>query len=101
MLESYQEQIDDQFKKEGWKYWPPLSQLARLTEETGEVARVMNDLFGPKAKKEDEEKQDLSEELADVIFACICIANSQDINLDPAMQKAIAKGPSRNKNRKK
>ena len=99
MLGKYQKEIDDQFKKESWDYWPPLSQFARLAEETGEVARVMNAMFGKKTKKASEEDQELGEELADVIFTCICIANSQKIDLDPALRKVIEKGPKRNKDR--
>lgn len=99
-MKKYQEEIDEQFKKEGWKYWPPLSMFARLAEEVGEVARLLNAMFGKKKKKSSEATQDLGEELADVIFTCICIANSQGIDLDKAMRKVVDKGPVRQKERK-
>ena len=97
----YQKEIDDWFKKKNWLYWHPLSQLARLTEETGELARVVNHLFGEKPKKETEAKQELKEEIGDVIYTLICLANSQKINLDDAIQKSIKKVTSRDKNRYK
>lgn len=100
MLKDYQKEINKQFKKEGWEYYPPLSMFARLSEEVGEVARLMNSMFGKKKKKISEQEQDLAEELADVIFASICIANSQGLDLDKAMRKVIDKGPARQKERK-
>ena len=58
-------------------YWPPLANLARLTEEVGELARLLNDRFGPKKKKAGEPEQDLGEELADILFVLLVIANEQ------------------------
>jgi len=55
--------------------------VARLSEETGEVAREINHLFGVKKKKEDEKKNSLGQELTDVIFTVVCMANSQNIDL--------------------
>jgi NTP pyrophosphatase (non-canonical NTP hydrolase) len=69
----------------------PLSILARLTEEVGEVARIMNHQYGDKPKKPTEEHELLEDELADVIHAAICIANSQGLQLDPAMERVLSK----------
>jgi len=71
-------------------YWPIHEQLARLTEETGEVAREINHLHGIKKKKSSEETGSLGEELSDVIFTVCCIANSQDIDLQQAWEKSMS-----------
>lgn len=63
------------------KYWPALEQLARLTEETGEVARKINHLHGTKKKKDGESNNGLGQELTDVIFTVCCIANNHGINM--------------------
>ena len=72
-------------------YWPPLANLARLTEEVGELARLLNHRFGPKTKKPEELEQDLGEELADVLFVLIVIANDQGIDLGSALGKVLEK----------
>ena len=70
-------------------YWPALDQLARLTEETGEVATELNHIHGTKKKKSSEETKELADELSDVIFTVICIANSHNINLEEAWKKMV------------
>lgn len=75
--------------KEG--YWSPLSQLARLVEELGELARVMNHLYGDKTKKLTEKKQQLREEMGDVFFTLICLANAQGIDLEEALDEIMRK----------
>jgi NTP pyrophosphatase (non-canonical NTP hydrolase) len=72
-------------------YWPPLANLARLTEEVGELARLLNHRFGPKTKKPGELEQDLGEEIADVLFVLIVIANDQQIDLGSALEKVLEK----------
>ena len=72
-------------------YWPPLSNLARLTEEVGELAREMNHRFGHKIKKADEPEQDLAIELADVLFVLLVIANEQGIDLEDALGRVLEK----------
>ncbi|HCR04583.1 MAG TPA: hypothetical protein DIU18_05310 [Gemmatimonadetes bacterium] len=72
-------------------YWPPLVNLARLTEEVGELARLLNHRFGPKTKKPEELDQDLGEEIADVLFVLIVIANDQGIDLGSALGKVLEK----------
>lgn len=98
-LKQYQKQIDDSVQRFALPYWAPLSILARLSEEVGEVARILNHQFGDKPKKPGEEHELLEDELADVIYAAICLANSQGIDLDPAMERAIAKLNKRDQGR--
>jgi len=72
-MKKYQKQVDDWFQKQGWEYWQPMAILARLTEEVGEFARLINDRFGAKDKKPEETKQKAEEEIGDIIFTLICI----------------------------
>jgi NTP pyrophosphatase (non-canonical NTP hydrolase) len=72
-------------------YWPPLANLARLTEEVGELARLMNHRFGPKTKKVEEADQDLGEELADVLFVLLVISNQQGIDLGTSLERVLEK----------
>ena len=79
--------------KEG--YFPPLTNLARLTEEVGELAREVNHRFGEKTKKAEEPEGSLAMELADILFVVICLANSQGIDLDDAFAAMMQKVTSR------
>ena len=72
-------------------YWPPLANLARLMEEVGELARLVNHQFGTKPKKPDESQQEMAEELADVLFVILCMANEQEIDLDEAFDSVMEK----------
>jgi NTP pyrophosphatase (non-canonical NTP hydrolase) len=72
-------------------YWPPLSNLARLTEEVGELARELNHRYGHKPKKADEPDQDIGIELADILFVLIAIANEQRIDLTDSFEQVLAK----------
>ncbi len=83
--------------KEG--YFSPLTNLARLTEEVGELAREINHRFGEKTKKKEEAEGSLALELADVLFVVICIANSQEIDLDDAFQAMMARVTARDAGR--
>ena len=80
-------------------YWPPLVNLARLTEEVGELARLMNHRFGPKRKKPEEDEQELALELADVLFVLLVIANEQGIDLDEALERTLEKYRERDSER--
>jgi NTP pyrophosphatase (non-canonical NTP hydrolase) len=83
--------------KEG--YWPPLSNLARLIEEVGELARELNHRYGHKPKKPGEPEQDLGMELADIMFVIIAIANEQKIDLEAAFQAVLDKYQVRDRDR--
>ncbi len=72
-------------------YWPPLSNLARLTEEVGELARELNHRYGDKPKKADEPEQDLGLELADILFVVIALANEQGIDLERQFARVLEK----------
>ncbi|MFW6078905.1 MAG: nucleotide pyrophosphohydrolase [Gemmatimonadota bacterium] len=72
-------------------YWPPLSNLARLVEEVGELARELNHRYGHKPKKPDEPERDLALELADILFVVIAIANEQAIDLEAAFERVLEK----------
>lgn len=80
-------------------YFPPLTNLARLTEETGELAREINHRFGEKTKKPHEPEGSIAMELADILFVVICLANSQQIDLDDAFAAMMAKVTSRDADR--
>jgi NTP pyrophosphatase (non-canonical NTP hydrolase) len=75
----------------GGEYWPPLGNLARLVEEVGEVARVVNDRYGYKPKKAGEPAQELGDELADVLFTVCALANSLGIDLDASFAAVLEK----------
>ena len=83
--------------KEG--YFPALTNLARLTEEVGELAREVNHRFGEKTKKPEESEGSIAMELADVLFVVICLANSQGIDLDDAFAQMMQKVTSRDADR--
>ena len=80
-------------------YFSPLTNLARLTEEVGELAREINHDFGQKPKRSDEPAGSVAMELADVLFVVICLANSQKIDLDHAFGQMMAKVTSRDAGR--
>ncbi|MBE9200058.1 MULTISPECIES: nucleotide pyrophosphohydrolase [unclassified Nodularia (in: cyanobacteria)] len=98
-LREVQKQIDDWVQEVGKGYWSPHEMLARLVEEVGETSRLINHLYGQKKKKGSEPVQELSGELADILFAVICLANSQDINLQEAFEQMMSKYTIRDKER--
>ncbi len=99
MIKKYQRELDRWFKKNKWPYWQSLSIIARLFEECGEFARLVNHLHGAKKKRDDEEEQDIEEEIGDIIYTLICFANSNKLDLDRAVRKSFDKVMKRDKNR--
>jgi len=97
-LKGIQEKIDDWIKDHGG-YWSPLAMLSAIMEERGELAREINDLEGFKPKKRIKKSPDLGEELADLLFSIICLANHYDIDLDSHLESIIAKYTKRDANR--
>lgn len=98
-LREIQHQVDGyigQFK-EG--YFPPLVNLARLTEEVGELAREINHRYGPKTKKHDEPEGDIALELGDILFVVVVLANQMNIDLSEATRRTLAKYQVRDANR--
>jgi len=98
-MKKYQKQLDAWMESQKWQYWTPHEILVRLMEETGELARLVNHLYGPKKKKSSEAEQDVEEEIGDIIYTLICYANSNNIDLDRAIKKSMAKVIKRDKNR--
>lgn len=94
-----QKEVDDWISQYKIGYFRPLSLMASLTEEVGEVARIMNRKHGDKVAKPNDLDLNLKEELSDVLFTTICIANSEGINLDEAWQITIDKLYGRDKDR--
>ena len=90
-LKEAQARVDSWISQFEEGYWPPLTNLARLIEEVGELAREMNHQFGHKTKKADEPDQNLAIELADVLFVLLVIANEQGIELDSALEQVLEK----------
>jgi NTP pyrophosphatase (non-canonical NTP hydrolase) len=80
-------------------YWPPLTNLARLVEEVGELARELNHRYGHKTKKPGEPEQDLALELADILFVVIAIANEQQVDLEEAFVRVMQKYDTRDADR--
>jgi len=80
-------------------YWHPLTMLARLTEEVGELAREVNHQYGQKPKKPEEPPGDLAMELADILFILICYSNALKIDLDEAFRRVMAKYRQRDSDR--
>jgi NTP pyrophosphatase (non-canonical NTP hydrolase) len=80
-------------------YFHPLTNMARLSEEVGELAREVNHRFGQKTKKKDEAEGDMGMEMADVIFVLVCMANREGIDLEDAVERMIAKVEHRDADR--
>ena len=80
-------------------YWEPLANLARLSEEVGELSREINDRHGPKAKKPTEDDGDIAEELGDILFVVASIANSLDIDLEDTFERVMDKYDMRDSER--
>lgn len=98
-MQKYQKELDDFFKENGWKYFSPLSILARLFEECGEFARIVNHAHGDKKKKTTEKEQDIEEEIGDILYTLMCYANSNGLDLDRAIEKSFKKVALRDKGR--
>lgn len=90
-LEQAQKQVDGWIKKYGVKYFNELTNMAILTEEVGEVARIIARKYGEQSEKKGEESGNLADELADVLFVLICIANQTGVDLTDALTKNLEK----------
>ncbi|MBQ6190860.1 MAG: nucleotide pyrophosphohydrolase [Bacteroidaceae bacterium] len=93
-----QERVDQWIKRYGVRYFNELTNMACLTEEVGELARVMARKYGEQSFKEGE-SQDLSEEMADVLWVLICLANQTGVDLTTALEASIEKKTLRDKDR--
>lgn len=90
-LQKIQQTVHDWVSQYKIGYFKPLEILARLTEETGELARELNHRFGPKQKKSSEDHKELAEEMGDIIFTIACLANSLNIDLNEAFSRVMDK----------
>ncbi len=98
-IKSMQKEVDEYISQFKVGYFSPLAMMARLTEETGELAREVNHYYGEKKKKESENDKAMAEEMGDVLFVIISMANSLDIDLEEAFDQVMAKFNSRDANR--
>ncbi|MGY0406741.1 MAG: nucleotide pyrophosphohydrolase [Polaribacter sp.] len=89
-IENAQEQVDNWIQKHGVRYFNELTNMAQLTEEVGEVARIIARRYGEQSEKESDKNKDLGEELADVLFVVLCLANQTGIDLQEAFDKKLA-----------
>lgn len=94
-----QKEVDDYISQFKEGYFHPLSMLARMTEEVGELAREVNHLYGEKPKKPGEEENSIQNELGDLLFIITCFANSLQIDLDQAFNEVMNKYRTRDANR--
>ena len=98
-IKEAQEIVDKWINTTGVRYFSELTNLAQLVEEVGEVARVMSRTYGDQSFKKSEEGKKLADELADVLFVLICLANQTGVDLTEALQRNIEKKTKRDKNR--
>jgi len=96
-----QQLVDNWIKEHGVRYFNELTNMAQLTEEVGEVARIIARRYGEQSEKESDKEKDLGDELADVLFVTICLANQTGIDLEKALAKNIAKKTQRDSERHK
>ncbi len=88
-LKKTQQEVDDWIKAHGVRYFNELTNMAQLTEEVGEVARIIARRYGEQSEKESDKNKDLGEELADVIFVVLCLANQTGVDLQEAFDKKL------------
>jgi len=98
-IEEAQKTVDEWIKTVGVRYFNELTNMAMLTEEVGEVARIIARRYGEQSEKESDKDKDLGDEMADVLFVLICIANQTGINLTEALQKNLDKKTKRDATR--
>ena len=98
-IKDSQKQVDDWIKKFGVRYFSELTNMAMLTEEVGEVARIIARRYGEQSEKESDKNKDLGDELADVMFVLICPANQTGIDLEEALKRNLDKKTNRDSER--
>jgi NTP pyrophosphatase (non-canonical NTP hydrolase) len=98
-IDEAQQKVDDWIKQYGVRYFNELTNMAILTEEVGEVARIIARVYGEQSSKESDLKGKLADELADVFFVLVCIANQTGINLTSAIDQNFEKKTNRDANR--
>jgi NTP pyrophosphatase (non-canonical NTP hydrolase) len=100
-ISNAQQQVDEWIKTVGVRYFSELTNMAMLTEEVGEVARIIGRRYGEQSEKESDKNKDLGDEMADVLFVLICLANQTGINLEEALKQNLLKKTERDADRHK
>lgn len=100
-ITALQEEVDYWIQTVGVRYFNELTNMAQLSEEVGEVARIIARRYGEQSEKESDKSKDLGEELADVLFVVVCLANQTGTDLQAAWEKRMDKKTSRDKDRHK
>lgn len=98
-IKQAQKTVDEWIKTVGVRYFDELTNTAILMEEVGEVARIMSRRYGEQSEKESDKNKDLGDEMADVLFVLICLANQTGIDLEQALIKNLEKKTLRDKER--
>ena len=98
-LSGAQKAVDDWIKTHGVRYFNELTNMAQLTEEVGEVARIIARRYGEQSEKESDKNKDLGEELADVIFVAVCLANQTGVDLQKAFEDKLTEKTKRDHER--
>ena len=96
-VQDLQRKVDEWIKKYGVRYFSELTNLAILMEEVGELSRIMARIYGDQSFKDNEGDANLSDELADILFVLVCIANQTGVDLAGAIDKNLAKKTSRDR----
>jgi NTP pyrophosphatase (non-canonical NTP hydrolase) len=100
-ISNAQQQVDEWINTVGVRYFSELTNMAMLTEEVGEVARIIARRYGEQSEKESDKNKDLGDEMADVLFVLICLANQTGINLEEALKQNLLKKTERDADRHK
>ena len=98
-IKNAQKIVDNWIKEHGVRYFNELTNMAQLTEEVGEVARIIARRYGEQSEKESDKDKNLGEELADVLFVVLCLANQTGVNLQEAFDKRMDKKTKRDHDR--
>ena len=98
-IKNAQKEVDNWINEHGVRYFNELTNMAQLTEEVGEVARIIARRYGEQSEKESDKDKDLGEELSDVMFVVLCLANQTGIDLQDAFDKKMDKKAKRDHNR--
>ncbi len=98
-IQNAQKQVDDWIKNHGVRYFNELTNMAQLTEEVGEVARIIARRYGEQSEKESDKNKDLGDELADVLFVVLCLANQTGVDLQKAFDTRMDKKAKRDHDR--
>ncbi len=100
-IQELQKKVDSWIQEHGVRYFNELTNMAVLMEEVGELSRIMSRQYGEQSFKEGENADGLADEMADILFVLVCLANQTGVNLNDAIQKNLEKKTSRDKNRHK